>query len=170
MPSMVPNAAVRSSKRGRRCYFEHGLTHHAHGVVILLAGLMAVATISWMLPLLFMTAAHTLLVVVLPQCGWFRRGVDEGLDQSERAKAVEVRAAVLGRISVEHRRELAALEALAAEESASEPAKRGVARASAPRSGSASIACSVPTCSWRLRRARARTCPVCSTAASWNGT
>lgn len=104
-------------KRGEhepRCYRQHVLKNPLQALVVVTAVGVAVLTLSVLIPLVMLLGAEVVLVAALPRCGWFRRSVDRELALVEKARAVDVRTALLARMSDDHRRELDSLERLAA--------------------------------------------------------
>jgi hypothetical protein len=97
-----------------RCYRRYVLRNPLQALVLVTALGIAVLTLSVLVPLVLLLAAEVVLVAALPRSEWFRRSVDRELGLVERAHAVETRTALLARMSDEHRRELDALERLAA--------------------------------------------------------
>lgn len=97
-----------------RCYRHHVLKNPLQALVVVTAVGVAVLTLSVLIPLVMLLGAEVVLIAALPRCAWFRRSVDRELALLEKARAVEMRAALLSRMSDEHRRELDSLERLAA--------------------------------------------------------
>jgi hypothetical protein len=97
-----------------RCYRHHVLKNPLQALVVVTAVGVAVLTLSILIPLVLLLGAEVVMIAALPKCEWFRRSVDRELALVERARAVDLRASLLARMSDEHRRELDSLERLAA--------------------------------------------------------
>jgi hypothetical protein len=91
-------------------YVKHAIVHPWHVVVLAGATVFGVANWSLLVLLLVFAGAELLLLGIVLHLRAFRRYVDDRLDQIERAKAAEQRAALLLQMSDEHRRELLRLE------------------------------------------------------------
>lgn len=96
-----------------RCYRHHVLKNPLQALVVVTAVGVAVLTLSVLIPLLMLLGAEVVLIAALPRCAWFRRSVDRDLALVEKSRAIEMRTALLARMSDEHRRELDSLERLA---------------------------------------------------------
>src|SRR5437660_9408427 len=97
-------------RRGAWVYVKHALMHPWHVVVLAGATVFGVANWSLLVLLLVFAGAELLLLGIVLHLRAFRRYVDERLDQIERAKTAEQRAALLLQMSDEHRRDLLRLE------------------------------------------------------------
>lgn len=96
-----------------RCYRRHVLKNPLQALVVVTAVGVAVLTLSVLIPLVMLLGAEVLLITSLPRCAWFRRSVDRDLALVEKSRAIEMRTALLARMSDDHRRELDSLERLA---------------------------------------------------------
>jgi hypothetical protein len=104
--------AAPDRRRGRWVYVKHALMHPWHVVVLAGATVFGVANWSLIVLLLVFAAAEVMLLGIVLHLRAFRRYVDERLDQLERARAAEQRAALLLQMGDEHRRELLRLESV----------------------------------------------------------
>jgi hypothetical protein len=93
-------------------YVKHALVHPWHVVVLAGATVFGVANWSLLVLLLVFATAEVMLLGIVLHLRAFRRYVDERLDQIERARAAEQRAALLLQMGDEHRRELLRLESV----------------------------------------------------------
>lgn len=109
----IASLRVRGEHEPRR-YRHHVLRNPLQALVVVTAVGVAVLTLSVLIPLVMLLGAEVVLLAALPRCAWFRRSVDRELALVEKARAVEVRTALLARMGDEHRRELDTLERLAA--------------------------------------------------------
>jgi hypothetical protein len=92
-------------------YVKHALLHPYN--LPLLVVVMTVGAISGNLIGLFVAIfAELILLTTVSRLGFFRRHIEEMLDQADRAEAAKVRAAVLLRMEEKHRQELEILETL----------------------------------------------------------
>ncbi len=107
--------AQLKNRHERLHYCKHAFKHPMQALVLVTPVILALLTLSMILPLVVMLVAEVIVIAVVPRCAWFRTAVDEQVDRLARAEAAEVRASLLARISDEHRRELENLERLAAQ-------------------------------------------------------
>lgn len=91
-------------------YRRHPSTHVGHAVVLTLAMIAALVLLSLWAALFVLVAGEAFVLCVLPRLGRFRRYVDETMAREARAAAAVERAALLGRMSEEHRAMLEVLE------------------------------------------------------------
>ena len=104
--------AAGPKKRGALVYVKHALMHPWHVVVLAGATVFGVANWSLLVLLLVFAGAELLMLAVVLRMRAFRRYVDERLDQLERGRAAEQRAALLLQMGEDHRRELLRLETI----------------------------------------------------------
>jgi hypothetical protein len=105
-------AAAQGPKRSPIVYVKHALMHPWHVVVLAGATVFGVANWSLVVLLMVFAGAELLMLGVVLRLRAFRRYVDERLDQLERGRAAEQRAALLLQMGEEHRRELLRLESI----------------------------------------------------------
>lgn len=96
-------------------YRRHALVHGAQAFVIAVPAILALLTLSIVLPLVVLVAAELSVLLALPRVSWFRAEIDERIERSARIHASASRARLLGRMSPEHRSELEYLERLGAQ-------------------------------------------------------
>ena len=108
--------ARRRGRHDLRCYTLQALRHHVQALVIVAAVALGfftlIFTLSILVPLAAVAGAEVVILAILPRSAWFQRTIDGELECLALARAVETRAALLGRLSDEHRRELDELERL----------------------------------------------------------
>ncbi len=81
--------------------------------LLLLIGVMFLSLILWSGPVLLAgLGVEAAFLVVVPRCAFFRRGVDECLDEAERAESQKAREALILQMGEGHRQELVKIEAL----------------------------------------------------------
>jgi hypothetical protein len=103
---------LRTVHAGTWTYVKHALVHPWHVVVLAGATVLGVANWSLMVMLMVFAGTELLLLGIVLRLRAFRRYVDARLEQVERARAAEHRAAMLLQMSDDHRRELLRLESV----------------------------------------------------------
>lgn len=95
----------RATARTGWTYFGHAAVHPSN--LLLLIGVMFLSLILWNSSALFAgLGAESVFLLVVPRCGFFRRRVDELLDEVERAAATKAREALVLQMCEAHRQEL----------------------------------------------------------------
>jgi len=95
--------------------------------LLLLIGVMFLSLILWSGPVLLAgLGVEAAFLVVVPRCAFFRRGVDECLDEAERAADQKAREALILQMGEPHRQELIKIEALIGKTFANAHRRHGV--------------------------------------------
>jgi hypothetical protein len=94
-------------------YLGHAAIHPSN--LLLLIGVMFLSLILWNAPVLLAgLGVEGLFLGVVPRTAFFRRRIDELLDEADRAVAAKAREALVLKMGEAHRQELARIEALVA--------------------------------------------------------
>jgi hypothetical protein len=92
-------------------YLSHAAIHPSN--LLLLIGVMFLSLILWSTPVLIAgMGVEMAFLAVVPRCAFFRRRIDEYLDEVDRANAQKAREALILQMSEAHRQELCKIESL----------------------------------------------------------
>jgi hypothetical protein len=106
-------------------YLSNAVIHPSN--LLLLIGVMFLSLILWSGPVLLAgLGVEAAFLVVVPRCAFFRRGVDECLDEAERAAEQKAREALILQMGETHRQELVKIEALISKTFANAQRRHGV--------------------------------------------
>jgi hypothetical protein len=119
---VAPGAGAR---RTGWTYFSNAAIHPSN--LLLLIGVMFLSLILWSGPVLLAgLGVEAAFLVVVPRCAFFRRGVDECLDEADRAAVQKAREGLILQMGEAHRQELGKIEALLDKTFANAKRGRGV--------------------------------------------
>jgi hypothetical protein len=136
----APLAPPRPAARTGWTYLGHAVIHPSN--LLLLIGVMFLSLILWNAPVLFAgLGVEGLFLAVVPRTTYFRRRIDEILDEADRAVAAKAREALVLKMGEAHRQELARIEALVAKTFSNE-GRHGAAFALGERRGLAELSAS----------------------------
>ena len=106
--------AIAPRRREHRIveYTKQALLHPSNMVLPVLATMIGVIHLSLILPLVMLLSAELIFLLTVPRIRPFQECIDAKLDRADRIAAAEARAALLLKVSAEHRKELERLERL----------------------------------------------------------
>ena len=107
-------SARRKAKHKASAYVRRALIHPIQALVVVTALFLAM-TFGGLLLLAAIVVSEAFVLAALPRFAWFRHEVDEQLERAARSEAASARAALVGRMSEEHRMELEYIERLASQ-------------------------------------------------------
>ena len=101
-------------KHASGVYRRFTLVHFTYALVLTIPAALMLLALDLEVAMVGLLVAEVLAFLLMPHLGWVRRAVDARLDARAHAEAASARAVLLMRMSEEHRRELNALEKIAA--------------------------------------------------------
>ncbi|HVH43499.1 MAG TPA: hypothetical protein VM925_14190 [Labilithrix sp.] len=101
-------------KHASGVYRRYTLVHFTYALVLTIPAALMLLALDLEVAMVGLLVAEVLAFLLMPHLGWVRRAVDARIDARMHAEAASARAVLLMRMSEEHRRELNALEKIAA--------------------------------------------------------
>lgn len=101
-------------KHSSGVYRRFTLVHFAYALVLTIPAALMLLALDLEVAMAGLLVAEVVAFLLMPHLGWVRRAIDDRLDARAHAEAASARAVLLMRMSEEHRRELNALEKIAA--------------------------------------------------------
>ena len=101
-------------KHSSGVYRRFTLVHFTYALVLTIPAALMLLALDLEAAMVGLLVAEVLAFLLMPHFGWVRRAIDERIDARAHADAASARAVLLMRMSEEHRRELNALEKIAA--------------------------------------------------------
>lgn len=130
-------APPRPTRRTGWTYFGQAAIHPSN--LLLLIGVMFLSLILWNTPVLLVgLGVEGAFLIVVPRSRFFRRRIDDVLDEADRATAAKAREGLILQMGDIHRQELARIEALVGKTAANVERQAGAAAFAAPEQASLS--------------------------------
>jgi hypothetical protein len=101
-------------KHASGVYRRYTLVHFTYALVLTIPAALMLLALDLEYAMVGLLVAEVVAFLMMPYFGWVRRAVDARIDAQKHAEAASARAVLLMRMSEEHRRELHALEKIAA--------------------------------------------------------
>ena len=111
---MAQRADRTGWKHSSGVYRRFTLVHFTYALVLTIPAALMLLALDLEVAMVGLLVAEVLAFLLMPHFAWVRRAVDARLDARAHAEAASARAVLLMRMSEEHRRELNALEKIAA--------------------------------------------------------
>lgn len=111
---MAQRADRTGWKHSSGVYRRFTLVHFTYALVLTIPAALMLLALDLEAAMVGLFVAEVLAFLMMPHLGWVRRAVDARIDARAHAEAASSRAVLLMRMSEEHRRELNALEKIAA--------------------------------------------------------